>query len=98
MKTTAAQKAARGQDCTLQIPGVCNGNPETTILAHVGRHGSAKRNHDEDAIFSCSDCHHAIDYRSNLFLSHNKKEQDLLRKDRKFFIDRALERMKQNVY
>ena len=30
------RNSARGQDCALRIPGVCNFNPETTVLAHVG--------------------------------------------------------------
>ena len=84
---------ARGQDCTIRIPGVCNWNPETTVLAHVGRHGSAKRNHDEDAIYACSDCHDAIDYRTRVFLSDNKAEQKWLHKDRQSLIDEAKKRM-----
>jgi hypothetical protein len=92
---TKKSKAARGQPCTLKIPGTCNGNTETTVLAHVGRHGSAKRNHDDEAVNSCSACHDAIDYRTNLFLAHDETEQALLRKDRAWFIARALERMDQ---
>ena len=90
MKQTAIQRSARGQDCSLRIPGVCNGNPETTVLAHVGRHGSAKRNHDDEGVFACSGCHDAIDFRTNHFLAHDEAEQELLRKDRAWFIARAL--------
>ncbi|HBS0984508.1 DUF1364 family protein, partial [Klebsiella pneumoniae] len=28
------RKAARGRECTVRIPGYCNGNPETSVLAH----------------------------------------------------------------
>jgi hypothetical protein len=91
------RQSAKGQDCTLRIPTVCNRNPETTVLAHVGRHGTAKRNHDDEAVYACSDCHDAIDYRSKVFLSHSEAEQKLLRKDRAWFIRRALDRM-QGVY
>ena len=87
------QRSARGQDCTLTIPGVCNHNPETTVLAHVGHHGSAKRNHDEDAVFACSACHDAIDYRTKVFLDNEEVPQELLRRDREWFIARALDRM-----
>ena len=87
------RKAARGQDCTLTIPHVCNQNPETTVLAHVGRHGSAKRNHDEDAVYACSACHDAIDYRTKVFLDNDMVGQELLRRDREWFIARALDRM-----
>jgi len=87
------QRSARGQDCTLTIPNVCNRNPETTVLAHVGRHGSAKRNHDEDAVYACSACHDAIDYRTKVFLDNDMVSQELLRRDREWFIARALDRM-----
>ena len=87
------QRSARGQDCVLNIPGVCNRNPETTVLAHVGRHGSAKRNHDEDAVYACSACHDAIDYRTKVFLDNDMVGQELLRRDREWFIARALDRM-----
>ena len=93
------QRSARGQDCVLNIPGVCNHNPETTVLAHVGHHGTAKRNHDEDAVFACYPCHMAIDRQSDHFKSKSKikhindEETELLRKDREWFIARALDRM-----
>ena len=90
---TKKQRSARGQDCVLNIPGVCNRNPETTVLAHVGRHGSAKRNHDEDAVYACSACHDAIDYRTKVFLDDSVVDQELLRRDREWFIARALDRM-----
>ena len=93
-RLTKAQRAARQQPCTLVIPGICNRDPDTTVLAHVGRHGSAKRNHDDEAVYACSSCHDAIDYRSKYFLSNNWVEQEALRKDREWFIARALERMR----
>ena len=89
------RNAAKGQDCTLRIPGVCNWDVTTTVPAHTGKHGSAKRNHDEDIIFACFDCHDAIDYRTKVFLSDDEDFQDTLRKDRKFFIKRAKDRMKE---
>ena len=88
------RKAARGADCVLRIPGCCNHNPETTVLAHVGS-GTAKRNDDAYAVFACSDCHDAIDRRTKVFLADDPDEQELLRRDRKWFIARALERMEE---
>ncbi|HCN8935740.1 TPA: DUF1364 family protein, partial [Escherichia coli] len=29
------RKAARGRECQVRIPGVCNGNSETSVLAHI---------------------------------------------------------------
>ncbi|MCH8600364.1 DUF1364 domain-containing protein, partial [Escherichia coli] len=28
------RKEARGRECQVRIYGICNGNPETTVLAH----------------------------------------------------------------
>ncbi|HHK5888093.1 TPA: nuclease domain-containing protein [Serratia marcescens] len=34
-RSKALRDSARGQCCTLQIPGICNGNAETTVLCHL---------------------------------------------------------------
>ena len=94
MKLTAMQKSAQGQDCTLRIPGVCNWNPETTVLAHLGS-GTGKRRDDNNAVYACSSCHDAIDYRTPVFLSHRKKLQKDLHRYRENYIKAAIQRMKQ---
>lgn len=54
--------SAKGQDCTLRLTGICNYNPETTILAHIGLDsGWATKCSDNIAVYSCSDCHVEID-------------------------------------
>ncbi|TPW26843.1 DUF1364 domain-containing protein [Pararhizobium mangrovi] len=55
--------SARGMQCTLRIPGICNGNPETTVLAHLPSHisGMGTKSNDWHACFACSACHEAID-------------------------------------
>lgn len=57
----ALTDSARGQDCTLMVPNVCNGNPETTTWAHSNqdRHGKGKglKSHDPFGAFACSACH-----------------------------------------
>lgn len=61
------RKAARGRDCTLRIPGVCNHNPETTVLCHIntpGFGGMATKSPDWMALFACSDCHAVLDNRA----------------------------------
>lgn len=61
------RNSARGQDCALRIPGVCNFNPETTVLAHVGRNrGMSIKCHDTMAVYACSSCHDQIDGRSSV--------------------------------
>lgn len=57
--------AARGERCTLQIVGTCNGRTDTTVLAHLPdeTHGMAMKADDLSACFACSDCHDAVDRR-----------------------------------
>lgn len=58
-------QSARGEDCTLNILGVCNHNPETTVAAHVsdGKRGVALKASDTSICFACSACHDVIDRR-----------------------------------
>lgn len=60
--------AARGQDCTLRLPGVCNFQPETVVLAHVpcGMRGTGMKGPDMIAVDACSACHDALDSRSRV--------------------------------
>jgi hypothetical protein len=56
--------AARGQDCQVRIPGICNFNAETTVLAHYrlsGLCGTGMKPLDLIGSWACSDCHRAID-------------------------------------
>ncbi|HAX3559251.1 TPA: DUF1364 domain-containing protein [Escherichia coli] len=60
------RKEARGRECQVRIYGVCNGNPETSVLAHyrlTGTCGTAIKPHDMQAAIACSSCHDLIDGR-----------------------------------
>ncbi|MCY1295723.1 putative nuclease YbcO [compost metagenome] len=60
-------KAARGRECQVRIPGVCNGNPETTVLAHyrlAGTCGMGIKPHDLLGAWACSSCHDEIERRT----------------------------------
>lgn len=62
-------ESARGQECHVRIPGVCNGNPETTVLAHLkptGHGTMGGKPPDICGVFACSDCHDVIDGRRGL--------------------------------
>ena len=66
-KMTEARKSAKGQPCMVRIPGVCNGNPETTVLAHyrlAGYCGTGLKPDDDMAAWSCSACHDECDRRT----------------------------------
>jgi Protein of unknown function (DUF1364) len=55
--------SAKGQDCTLQLPGVCNHDPATTVLAHLPSpvKGMGTKSDDFHAVFACSNCHTHMD-------------------------------------
>ncbi len=60
-KMTPIRQSAKGQPCQVGVPGVCNGNPETTVLAHRNGAGMSCKASDEDAAYACSDCHEWLD-------------------------------------
>lgn len=60
------RKIARGRDCMVRIPDVCNFNPETTVLAHLGGGGMGMKSHDLHGAWACSGCHDVIDGRVRL--------------------------------
>lgn len=65
MRSNAIRMAARGENCTFEIVGVCNHNPETVVLCHLPdeSHGMGRKADDISAAFGCSACHDVIDRR-----------------------------------
>jgi hypothetical protein len=58
------RKEARGRGCTVRIPGVCNHNSETVVLAHIraaGISGMGLKSPDLLGAWACSACHDEID-------------------------------------
>lgn len=57
--------AARGQQCMIQLPGICRNNPETVVAAHSNlyRHGKGRgiKAHDCFVAWACYDCHSELD-------------------------------------
>jgi hypothetical protein len=66
-KMTPIRKAARGRDCTILLPGVCNSDPATTCLCHSNELADGKgmglKAPDTAAAFGCSACHDVLDGR-----------------------------------
>lgn len=61
------RQSARGQACQIRIPGTCNYDPETTVLAHIRRAGIAGiglKPPDVCGVMACSSCHDVIDGRA----------------------------------
>ncbi len=69
IRSKKLRDSARGQECTMCIPGICNGDPSTTVWAHsnMGIHGKGKgiKATDWAGAFMCSDCHSRYDGRAN---------------------------------
>ncbi|TYA25076.1 DUF1364 domain-containing protein [Aggregatibacter actinomycetemcomitans] len=58
------RKEAKGRDCQVRLIGVCNHNPETTVLAHIraaGITGAGQKAPDKLGAWACYNCHMAID-------------------------------------
>lgn len=55
--------AAKGQPCTMRLPGVCNGDWSTTVLAHRNGAGMGMKASDHDAADMCHACHDFYDKR-----------------------------------
>lgn len=67
-KMTPIRRAARGQDCMIEIPGVCNHDPDTVVLCHSNELAAGKgmglKAPDTEAAFGCSACHDVLDGRA----------------------------------
>jgi len=65
IRSKKLRQSAKLQACTLNIVGVCNYLPETTVLAHIPDQykGIGFKSSDISSCFACSSCHDAIDGR-----------------------------------
>ena len=63
--SNAIRKSAKGEDCTLNIAGVCNYDNSTTVLCHFPSEtsGKGKKSTDFSAGYGCCRCHDVIDGR-----------------------------------
>lgn len=75
------RELARGKPCMIRIPGICNGNSETTVLAHVriiGVSGMGIKAPDIFGAWSCSSCHDYVDNRGGYKTNSIQRRLDLL--------------------
>jgi hypothetical protein len=62
------RKEAKGRGCMVRLPGICNFNSETVVLAHIrlaGVSGMGMKSPDLIGAWACSACHDEIDGRTN---------------------------------
>ena len=57
------RKSARDQSCQVRIPGYCNFDSSTVVLAHLNGGGMGAKRPDWQGAFFCSACHDVIDGR-----------------------------------
>jgi len=58
-------RSAKGQPCTVRIPGVCRPAPEneTTVLAHLNGYGMGGKHLSIHGAYACNCCHDVVDGR-----------------------------------
>jgi hypothetical protein len=64
MAQDALTKLARGSECMVRIPSVCNFDSSTTVLAHLNMVGISGRGIKSPSLLgahACSECHRCID-------------------------------------
>lgn len=59
-------RSAKGQSCTVRIPGICKPAPEneTTVLAHLNGGGSGAKHLNIHGAYACAQCHDVVDGRA----------------------------------
>lgn len=66
-KSSPIRKSARGEECTIRLPMVCNFDVETTVLCHSNKvedgKGMGLKAPDHRAAYGCSACHDVVDGR-----------------------------------
>lgn len=67
------RKSARGQECALRLPGICNGNPETTVLCHATPGGMGMKCPDTTAFYGCSACHAVYDRHDSRWMEFGRE-------------------------
>ena len=67
-RSEAVRKAARGQSCTLRLPGVCRNRVDTVVWCHSPYPEDGKaaghKGHDMLGCMGCFECHDVLDGRS----------------------------------
>lgn len=57
------RESARDEFCTVRLPGYCNFDTTTTVLAHLPGAGWALKAPDYQGAYACSGCHDVLDGR-----------------------------------
>ena len=77
----------------VRIPGICNGDAETTVLAHLNGGGMGMKRPDTSAAWACSSCHDAIDGRRDIGREFGYKDCEI----REMFLDGIIRTQEQLI-
>lgn len=63
IRSKAIRRAAKGEACTMNLPNLCNYDPQTVVLAHLHDEsfGRGQKADDTSGAFMCLACHTAYD-------------------------------------
>jgi hypothetical protein len=65
IRSSKVLNSARGQNCAARFPGICNGDPATTVFAHLNGaafgKGMGVKAHDVLGFHACFACHTYLD-------------------------------------
>ena len=63
IRSKKIRRFAEGRDCTTRIPGFCNFDPETSVMAHspIANGGMGFKGSDLECAIACHECHQRID-------------------------------------
>ena len=81
IRSKALRQSAMGRECTLRLPGHCNADPSTSVLAHLpfGDRGVGLKGSDQHAVIACSGCHDALDRRVPLRVPFSELLESVIR-------------------
>ena len=65
IESKAIRRSAKGQDCQLRFPGICNSRPETVVFCHLPGSAMSLKNDDLAGAYGCSACHDVLDGRAD---------------------------------
>lgn len=75
-------ESARGAQCQIRIPGVCNHRPETVVWCHANGSAAGKgigmKSHDLLGAYGCSACHDVVDRRARLPIGTYRETVELM--------------------
>lgn len=73
---------AAGKECYLRLPGVCNQDSTSTVLAHIRRGNTAgvgMKPADINGVPCCSACHDTFDGRARSSYTRHELDAEMLR-------------------